>query len=64
MIHHVFANRSNIGDWLAARRIQHLLRPLTVKEHLCDEPFVEFVRRHRNALAWKTVYGLEHAGAL
>ena len=41
MIHHVFANRSNIGDWLSARGIQSLLRPLEVTEHLCDEPFVD-----------------------
>ena len=40
MIHHVFANRSNIGDWLSARAIQQLLQPLDVIEHLCDEPFV------------------------
>lgn len=41
MIHHVFANRSNVGDWLSARGIQFLLRPHGVREHLCDEPFVE-----------------------
>jgi polysaccharide pyruvyl transferase WcaK-like protein len=40
MIHHVFANRSNIGDWLSARGIQSLLKPLEVEEHLCDDPFV------------------------
>ncbi len=40
MIHHVFANRSNIGDWLSAKGIQHLLAPESVTEHLCDEPFV------------------------
>lgn len=40
MIHHVFANRSNAGDWLSARGIQQLLAPLPVQEHLCDEPFV------------------------
>ena len=39
MIHHVFANRSNIGDWLSAKGIQHLLG-CAVIEHLCDEPFV------------------------
>lgn len=39
MIHHVFANRSNIGDWLSARAIQSLLAS-PVTEHLCDEPFV------------------------
>jgi polysaccharide pyruvyl transferase WcaK-like protein len=41
MIHHVFANRSNIGDWLSARAIQSLLGPCEIAEHLCDEPFVE-----------------------
>jgi polysaccharide pyruvyl transferase WcaK-like protein len=41
MIHHVFANRSNIGDWLSARGIQSLLAPLEVTEHLCDEPFID-----------------------
>jgi polysaccharide pyruvyl transferase WcaK-like protein len=41
VIHHVFANRSNIGDWLSARGIQALLAPLPVTEHLCDEPFVD-----------------------
>jgi hypothetical protein len=40
MIHHVFANRSNIGDWLAAQAIQRLLQPLEVTEHLCDDVFV------------------------
>ncbi|MBM3499911.1 MAG: hypothetical protein FJX74_14720 [Armatimonadetes bacterium] len=40
MIYHVFANRSNIGDWLSARGIQALLEPLRVRECLCDEPFV------------------------
>lgn len=40
MIHHVFANRSNVGDWLSARGIQALLAPHGVTEHLCDEPFV------------------------
>ncbi len=41
MIHHVFANRSNIGDWLSALGIQSLLAPHPVTDHLCDEPFVE-----------------------
>ncbi len=41
MIHHVFANRSNIGDWLSARAIQSLLAPGEIAEHLCDDPFVE-----------------------
>ena len=39
MIHHVFANRSNIGDWLSARGIQALLGDAEIVEHLCDEPF-------------------------
>jgi len=40
MIYHIFANRSNIGDWLSARGIQSLIAPLQVQECLCDEPFV------------------------
>jgi polysaccharide pyruvyl transferase WcaK-like protein len=40
MIYHVYANRSNIGDWLSARGIQSLLGHVQVSEHLCDEPFV------------------------
>jgi polysaccharide pyruvyl transferase WcaK-like protein len=40
MIHHVYANQSNIGDWLSARGIQSLLAPWPVQEHFCDEPFV------------------------
>jgi polysaccharide pyruvyl transferase WcaK-like protein len=41
MIYHVFANRSNIGDWLSARGIQHLLAGERITECLCDAPFVE-----------------------
>lgn len=41
MIHHVFANKSNIGDWLSAQGIQRLLGDVAVKEHFCDDPFVE-----------------------
>lgn len=40
VIHHVFANRSNVGDLLSARGIQQLLGDQPV-EHLCDDPFVE-----------------------
>lgn len=38
-IHHVFACKSNVGDWLSARAIQALLQH-PVLEYLCDEPFV------------------------
>ena len=40
MIHHVYANQSNVGDWLSARGIQSRLAPLRVTEHFCDAPFV------------------------
>jgi hypothetical protein len=40
MIHHVYANQSNIGDWLSALGIQSLLAPRSIVEHFCDEPFV------------------------
>jgi polysaccharide pyruvyl transferase WcaK-like protein len=41
VIHHVYANQSNTGDWLSALGIQRLLGPDPVVEHLCDEPFVD-----------------------
>lgn len=40
MIYHIYANRSNIGDWLSARGIQKLLSPLEITECFCDRPFV------------------------
>lgn len=52
MIHHVYANQSNVGDWLSARGIQSLLAPREVTEHFCDEPFVP-----------KTLASLSRAGA-
>jgi len=39
-IHHIFANRANVGDWLSAKGIQSLLPGVSVAEHLCDDPFV------------------------
>lgn len=41
MIYHIYANRSNVGDWLSAKGIQKLLHPLPITECLCDTPFVE-----------------------
>jgi polysaccharide pyruvyl transferase WcaK-like protein len=41
MIYHIYANRSNIGDWVAAKGIQQLLSPLELTECLCDTPFVK-----------------------
>ena len=41
MIRHVYANRSNIGDWLSARGIQALLGARDITDHFCDAPFVE-----------------------
>jgi polysaccharide pyruvyl transferase WcaK-like protein len=40
MIYHVYANRSNIGDWLSARGIQKHFAADEIVELLCDEPFV------------------------
>jgi Polysaccharide pyruvyl transferase len=45
VIHQVFANRSNVGDWLSARAIQKLLGR-EFAEHLCDEPFVPETLAH------------------
>jgi len=40
MIYHVYANQSNVGDWLSAQGIQMLLSPRPVTECFCDTPFV------------------------
>jgi len=41
VIRHVYANRSNIGDWLSARGIQALLGSREITDYFCDAPFVE-----------------------
>jgi polysaccharide pyruvyl transferase WcaK-like protein len=41
VIHHVFANRSNVGDWVSALGIQSALQGHAITEHLCDEPFID-----------------------
>ena len=41
MIFHIYANKSNIGDWLSARGIQSLLTPHKVIELFCDESYLE-----------------------
>jgi polysaccharide pyruvyl transferase WcaK-like protein len=41
MIYHIYANRSNIGDWLSAKGIQKLLSPQEITECLCDRPFIK-----------------------
>ncbi len=40
MIYHIYANQSNIGDWLSAKGIQKLLGDREITECFCDEPFV------------------------
>lgn len=40
MIYHVYANQSNVGDWLSALGIQSLLAPHPVQDLFCDQPFV------------------------
>jgi polysaccharide pyruvyl transferase WcaK-like protein len=50
MIFHIFANRSNIGDWLSAKGIQKLLSPHEMTECLCDRPFIsETIKLLKNA---------------
>jgi polysaccharide pyruvyl transferase WcaK-like protein len=50
VIHHIYANRSNAGDWLSAQGIQSLLAASGIEEHLCDAPFVpETLARLRDA---------------
>lgn len=40
MIYHIYANQSNIGDWLSAIGIQSLLAREPITELFCDAPFV------------------------
>lgn len=63
-IHHVFANRSNAGDWLSAKGIQLLLGDVAVDEHLCDEPFVEQSLARLAALAPSDVVVVGGGGLL
>lgn len=46
MIYHLFANRSNIGDWLSAKGIQQLLPGEAIEERLCDAPFIDETMAH------------------
>ena len=46
MIYHLFANRSNIGDWLSAQGIHQLLPGEQIEEHLCDVPFIDETMAH------------------
>lgn len=39
MVHHVFACRTNVGDWLSALGIQAMLCPLSLREYWCDSAF-------------------------
>jgi len=49
-VHHVYACRSNVGDWLSARGVQSVLSPLEMVEHLCDEPFADETLRALSGL--------------
>lgn len=49
MIYHIYANRSNIGDWLSAKGIQKLLSPLPITECLCDLPYLEETIKQLNS---------------
>ncbi len=40
MIYHIFANKSNIGDWLSAKGIQASLPGYPITELFCDAPFI------------------------
>jgi polysaccharide pyruvyl transferase WcaK-like protein len=41
MIYHIYANQSNIGDWLSALGIQKLLGNQPICECFCDQPFIK-----------------------
>lgn len=50
MIYHVFANKSNIGDWLSAKGIQTCLTGQSVTELFCDTDFVDETMQRLTAL--------------
>lgn len=64
MIYHVFANRSNIGDWLSAKGIQKLLSPLEITECLCDVPFIDETMQQLAAATEKDLIVIGGGGLL
>ena len=64
MIYHVFANRSNIGDWLSAKGIQKLLSPLDITECLCDVPFIDETMQQLSAATEKDLIVIGGGGLL
>jgi polysaccharide pyruvyl transferase WcaK-like protein len=40
-LYHIFANKSNIGDWLSAKGIQSTVPKYKAIELLCDQPFID-----------------------
>ena len=50
MIYHIFANKSNIGDWVSAKGIQSTLSGYPVTELFCDLPFVDETIQWRRSL--------------
>ena len=41
MIYHVYANQTNIGDWVSAKGIQSTLQGLALTELFCDGPWID-----------------------
>lgn len=64
MIYHIYANRSNIGDWLSAKGIQKLLTPLEITECLCDVPFLEETMERLNNATKKDLIVIGGGGLL
>ena len=64
MIYHIYANRSNIGDWLSAKGIQKLLTPFEITECLCDAPFLEETMERLNNATKKDLIVIGGGGLL
>lgn len=64
MIYHIYANRSNIGDWLSAKGIQKLLSPLEITECLCDVPFLKETMKRLNKATEKDLIIIGGGGLL
>ena len=41
MIYHIYANQTNIGDWVSAKGIQSTLKGLDITELFCDAPWID-----------------------
>lgn len=64
MIYHIYANRSNIGDWLSAKAIQKLIGYQNITECFCDVPFIKDTIKKLSAATEKDLVIIGGGGLL